>query len=59
MTDELDAELAAWAESDGYVVAQLLVLLGAARWRGLDIPMSKLARSLVSGPGAAKYASML
>jgi hypothetical protein len=40
-------------------VAQLLVLLGAARWRGLDIPMSKLARSLVSGPGAAKYASML
>ena len=25
----------------------------------LAIPMSKLARSLVSGPGAAKYASML
>jgi hypothetical protein len=40
-------------------VAQLLVLLGAARWRGLDIPMSKLTGSLVSGPGAAKYASML
>ena len=31
-------------------VAQLLVLLGAARWRGLDIPMSKLAGSLVPGP---------
>ncbi len=30
-------------------MAQLLVLLGAARWRGLDIPMSKLAGSLVPG----------
>ncbi|MBX7474420.1 hypothetical protein K1Y80_51400 [Streptomyces sp. MAG02] len=48
-------------------MAQLLVLLGAARWRGLDIPMSKMAGSLVPGPGAvkqatcgaAKYASML